>query len=86
MDGVDEAHRVRHGRHDQRVGPRPLAEAISTLGVLAQFRSIEALLLVVLQFAIQLWRMREEEKVLEAAFPDYVAYRGRTARLIPGVY
>ena len=36
--------------------------------------------------AIQLWRMREEEKVLEAAFPDYAPYRGRTARLIPGVY
>jgi protein-S-isoprenylcysteine O-methyltransferase Ste14 len=70
--------RIRH--------PLYLAEAIATLGVLAQFRSLEAFLLVVLQFAIQLWRMREEERVLEAAFPDYAAYRGRTARLIPGVY
>ena len=70
--------RIRH--------PLYLAEAIATLGVLLQFRSIEALLLVVLQFCIQLWRMREEEKVLEAAFPEYGQYRSRTARLIPGVY
>jgi protein-S-isoprenylcysteine O-methyltransferase Ste14 len=70
--------RIRH--------PLYLAEAIATLGVLLQFRSAEALALIVLQFCIQLWRMREEEKVLEAAFPDYAVYRTRTARLIPGVY
>ena len=70
--------RIRH--------PLYLAEAIATLGVLLQFRSLEAAALIALQFCIQLWRMREEEKVLEAAFPDYAAYRGRTARLIPGVY
>ena len=28
----------------------------------------------------------KRNKVLEAAFPDYAAYRMRTARLIPGVY
>lgn len=66
--------------------PLYLAEAIATLGVLLQFRSLEALLLVAAQFGLQVWRMREEEIVLEAAFPDYAAYRGRTARLIPGVY
>jgi protein-S-isoprenylcysteine O-methyltransferase Ste14 len=70
--------RIRH--------PLYLAEAIATLGVLLQFRSAGALALIVVQFCIQLWRMREEEKVLEAAFPDYAAYRSRTARLIPGVY
>jgi len=70
--------RIRH--------PLYLAEAIATLGVLLQYRSAAALALVAVQFSIQLWRMREEEKVLEAAFPDYAAYRGRTARLIPGVY
>jgi len=70
--------RIRH--------PLYLAEAIATLGVLLQFRSAEALALIVVQFCIQLWRMREEERVLEAAFPDYAAYRNRTARLIPGVY
>jgi protein-S-isoprenylcysteine O-methyltransferase Ste14 len=70
--------RIRH--------PLYLAEAVATLGVLLQFRSLEAAALIVLQFAIQLWRMREEEKVLQAAFPEYAAYRSRTARLIPGIY
>lgn len=70
--------RIRH--------PLYLAEAIATLGVLLQYRSAEALALVTVQLAVQLWRMREEEKVLEAAFPDYAGYRARTRRLIPGVY
>lgn len=70
--------RIRH--------PLYLAEAIATLGVLLQFRSIEALLLVLVQFGLQLWRMHEEEKVLAAAFPEYTGYRSRTARLIPGLY
>jgi protein-S-isoprenylcysteine O-methyltransferase Ste14 len=41
---------------------------------------------VAAQFAVQLWRMHEEEKVLEAQFPEYSEYRARTARLVPGVY
>ena len=77
---------VTHGLYARIRHPLYLAEAIATLGVVAQFRSPEALALVVVQFAIQIWRMREEEKVLEAAFPDYAAYRMRTARLIPGIY
>jgi protein-S-isoprenylcysteine O-methyltransferase Ste14 len=70
--------RVRH--------PLYLAEAVATLGVLLQYRSVGAALLVAAQFAVQLWRMREEEKVLEAQFPEYGAYRRRTARLVPGIY
>ena len=66
--------------------PLYLAEAVATLGVLLQYRSVGAALLVAAQFAVQLWRMHEEEKVLEAQFPDYAGYRGRTARLIPRVY
>ncbi len=70
--------RIRH--------PLYLAEAVATLGVLLQYRSIGAALLVAAQFAVQLWRMREEEKVLDAQFPEYAGYRARTARLVPGVY
>ena len=66
--------------------PLYLAEAVATLGVLLQYRSVGAALLVAAQFAVQLWRMHEEEKVLAAQFPDYADYRRRTARLIPGVY
>jgi protein-S-isoprenylcysteine O-methyltransferase Ste14 len=66
--------------------PLYVAEAVAALGVLLQYRSVGAALLVAGQFAVQLWRMHEEEKVLEAQFPDYADYRRRTARLIPGVY
>jgi protein-S-isoprenylcysteine O-methyltransferase Ste14 len=70
--------RIRH--------PLYMAEAVAALGVFLQYRSPGAALLVAAQFAVQLWRMREEEKVLAAQFPDYAEYRARTARLIPGVY
>lgn len=66
--------------------PLYLAEAVATLGVYLQFRSLTAALLVAAQFGVQLWRMKEEEKVLEAQFPEYAGYRRRTARLLPGVY
>jgi protein-S-isoprenylcysteine O-methyltransferase Ste14 len=70
--------RIRH--------PLYLAEAVAAFGALLQYRSAAALSLVAVQLAVQVWRMREEEKVLLAAFPDYASYRARTARLIPGVY
>lgn len=70
--------RIRH--------PLYLAEAVATLGILIQYRSALAAALVVVQFAVQLWRMREEEKVLAMAFPEYGDYSRRTARLIPRVY
>jgi protein-S-isoprenylcysteine O-methyltransferase Ste14 len=70
--------RIRH--------PLYFAEALATLGVLLQYRSVGAALLVAAQFAVQLWRMHEEEKVLAAQFPEYAIYRQRTARLLPGVY
>ena len=70
--------RIRH--------PLYMAETVAVLGVFLQYRSLGAALLVAAQFAVQLWRMREEEKVLEAQFPDYAEYRARTARLLPGVY
>jgi protein-S-isoprenylcysteine O-methyltransferase Ste14 len=70
--------RIRH--------PLYFAEAVAALGVLLQYRTVGAALLVAAQFAVKLWRMREEEKVLEAEFPGHANYRRRTARLIPGVY
>ena len=70
--------RVRH--------PLYMAEAVAALGVFLQYRSLGAALLVAAQFAVQLWRMGEEEKVLQTQFPEYAAYRARTACLIPGVY
>jgi protein-S-isoprenylcysteine O-methyltransferase Ste14 len=66
--------------------PLYVAEAVATLGDLLQYRSVGAALLIAAQFAVQLWRMHEEEKVLVAQFPEYGEYRHRTARLVPGVY
>ena len=39
-----------------------------------------------LQFAFQLQRMKNEERVLFRVFPEYGDYMARTARLVPGVY
>jgi protein-S-isoprenylcysteine O-methyltransferase Ste14 len=55
-------------------------------GVALQFLSAWALLLLGLQFAIQLQRMKYEERILSEVFPEYEDYMMRTARLVPGVY
>jgi protein-S-isoprenylcysteine O-methyltransferase Ste14 len=66
--------------------PIYLAEAISVVGALLNFLSIEALALFAAQLTCQLLRMNYEEQVLGAAFPEYAEYSRRTARLLPGVY
>jgi protein-S-isoprenylcysteine O-methyltransferase Ste14 len=67
--------------------PLYVAEELAVLGLFLQYRTAPALLLIVVQIALQLSRMRYEERVLGAAFPDeYEAYSRTTARLIPGVY
>jgi protein-S-isoprenylcysteine O-methyltransferase Ste14 len=62
------------------------AELLGLLGVLIQFASWEAALLVAVQFGFQLIRMRNEEAVLMGSFPEYAAYMLRTPRLIPGIW
>ena len=66
--------------------PLYLGEIVATAGVALQFLSVWALLLLGLQFAIQLQRMKYEERVLAQVFPEYGDYMARTARLMPGVY
>lgn len=66
--------------------PIYLAEAISIVGVLVVFLSIEAFVLFLAQLTCQFLRMHYEEKVLGEAFPAYAEYRGRTARVLPGIY
>lgn len=66
--------------------PLYAAEELAVLGVLLQYRSAAALLLVAVQIALQLTRMRYEEGVLSRAFPEYGTYSASAARLIPGVY
>jgi protein-S-isoprenylcysteine O-methyltransferase Ste14 len=76
-------------RGQGRISPangNPALTPIFLLGVFLQCHSLGAALLAEAQFAVQLWRMRQEDKVLEAQFPQYASYRARTARLVPGVY
>jgi protein-S-isoprenylcysteine O-methyltransferase Ste14 len=70
--------RIRH--------PLYLGEAISMLGLTLQYLSPLALGILLLQFAFQLWRMKNEEAVLASQFAEYESYRTRTARLLPGLY
>ena len=66
--------------------PLYLGEIVAIVGVALQYFSIWALLLAGLQFAFQLQRMKNEERVLFQVFPEYGAYMARTARLVPSVY
>ena len=66
--------------------PLYLAELISTLGIMLQFRQPWAALVVAATLAFQLRRMGHEEGVLRRTFADYDGYAKRTARLIPGLY
>jgi protein-S-isoprenylcysteine O-methyltransferase Ste14 len=66
--------------------PLYVAEELAIIGVFLQNRSLIALCLLIVQFWLQLQRMRCEEKVLAEAFPSYSDYCRRTARLLPGIY
>ena len=66
--------------------PLYAAEQLAILGALIQFASVEAAVLVAVQFSFQLIRMRNEEAVLMRTFPEYADYMLRTPRLIPGIW
>jgi protein-S-isoprenylcysteine O-methyltransferase Ste14 len=66
--------------------PLYLGEQLALTGVALQYISPLAIALLALQFTFQIYRMGFEEKVLSDAFPEYEAYKARTARLIPGIY
>ena len=66
--------------------PLYLGEAMSMIGLALQYLSPLAALIVALQLSFQLMRMKNEEAVLADLFPEYEAYKLRTARLVPGLY
>jgi len=66
--------------------PLYLAEELAVIGIFMQFCSLSTTLLLITQIAFQLRRMHNEEAVLTDTFPEYAAYKARTARLIPGAY
>jgi protein-S-isoprenylcysteine O-methyltransferase Ste14 len=66
--------------------PLYVAEELAVIGMIMQFLSPWTALLLAVQIYFQLRRMRNEEVILGDIFPEYAAYRARTARLIPGLY
>ena len=66
--------------------PVYLFEEIGVIGLALPFASIWALLWLLLHAAFQFQRMKNEERVLRGAFPEYEDYARRTARVVPGLY
>jgi protein-S-isoprenylcysteine O-methyltransferase Ste14 len=66
--------------------PLYAAEVVAAIGLFLQYASPWTALLMVVSLGFQLQRIRNEERVLGATFPEYVAYAARTPRLIPCVY
>lgn len=66
--------------------PLYLFEEIAAFGILLQFWSVYTALIFVVHILIQVQRMKNEELVLEKAFPEYQDYKATTARVIPKVY
>jgi protein-S-isoprenylcysteine O-methyltransferase Ste14 len=66
--------------------PLYLFEEVAAVGLLLRFLSFYTALIFLVHILIQLQRMKNEEAVLEKAFPEYQAYKGRTARVIPKIY
>ena len=66
--------------------PLYLFEEVASIGVLFQFFSSYTAMIFLAHVVIQLQRMKNEEGVLEKAFPEYQAYKATTARVIPKLY
>lgn len=66
--------------------PLYLGEFVVLFGIALQQLMPWALLLLGVQCMFQFERMKNEERVLARAFPNYEDYIARTARLLPGVY
>jgi protein-S-isoprenylcysteine O-methyltransferase Ste14 len=76
---------VTHGPYGVVRHPLYLAEGISTVGVILLNWSIWAVMLGLVQMALQFRRMLNEEKVLRAAFPEYADYAARVPMIVPGL-
>lgn len=66
--------------------PLYVFEAVASFGVLLQFLSFYTVVIFIGFGLIQFQRMKNEEAILEDAFPEYQSYKLKTARLIPGIY
>lgn len=71
----------RYARH-----PLYLFGQASLFGVSLQFAQPWGLAIAAAAFLLQFPRMRYEEQVLMQSFPDYAAYRAKTAMLVPWLF
>ena len=71
----------RHLRH-----PLYSSMMLATLGWALLWQSAAALAVAVVLCAFLDVKARLEERLMQARFPEYAAYRGRTRRFLPWVY
>jgi protein-S-isoprenylcysteine O-methyltransferase Ste14 len=74
---------VRNGPYALVRHPLYVAEGIATLGIILAHLGVVAVAVGMLQCALQWYRLRYEETVLEATFADYAAYAAATPRFLP---
>ncbi len=70
-----------HARH-----PLYAVEMITIIGTALQFAAPWSWVLALLVVTLLWIRSYFEEQVLEATYPEYAAYRAKTARFIPGIF
>ena len=66
--------------------PIYLGEFLVFAGIMILAISPLTLAVYAMFVALQVYRLMMEERTLTEAYPEYAAYRARTARLLPGVY
>ena len=74
---------VTHGPYALVRHPLYVCEEIAVIGIFIQVVSPVALIVLIAHATFQVRRMLNEERVLQAAFPEYENYARRTPRLIP---
>jgi protein-S-isoprenylcysteine O-methyltransferase Ste14 len=74
---------ITHGPYALVRHPLYVCEEIALIGIFIQVVSPVALIILMAHGVFQIRRMLNEERVLEAAFPEYENYARRTPRLIP---
>lgn len=74
---------VQNGPYGMVRHPLYLCELFATFAVFLQYRTPLALALLATAVGLQLKRAAWEEQVLARAFPEFAAYRAKTAFLIP---
>ncbi len=63
--------------------PLYLAELVATFGAVILVSSLPGLLIMCVQWTLQMRRMTNEEGVLRKTFPDYATYAAATPKVIP---